>query len=198
MTRHVDFYFSFRSPYSYLAAPRVFALEEAGDVEVVFRGVIPMAMRGQSVPMAKRLHTLRDVKREADRLGMPFGRIHDPIGDGALRCLLVAEYAASVGRVREFVLTAGRAIWAEAVDVAGDAGLRRVCEDAGLVWASCLDALSNPAVRAAIDANTASVTALGHWGVPLLVLDGEVYWGQDRVGDVQHALRARQGVTAAD
>ena len=40
----VEFFFSFRSPYSYLAAPRAFALEERHDVTVVFRGVIPMAI----------------------------------------------------------------------------------------------------------------------------------------------------------
>lgn len=60
----LEFFFSFRSPYSYLAAPRAFALAGRFDVEVVFRGVIPMAMRGQSVPVAKRLHTMRDTKRE--------------------------------------------------------------------------------------------------------------------------------------
>src|SRR4051794_31239561 len=107
----VDFYFSFRSPYSYLAAPRAFALADRYDVEVRFRGVIPMAMRGQAVPPSKRLHTLRDVKREAERLGMPFGRVHDPIGEGAMRCLLVSEHAADRGREREFVLEASRAIW---------------------------------------------------------------------------------------
>src|SRR3954453_8485207 len=111
MAAPLDFYFSFRSPYSYLAAPRAFALGERYDVDVRYQGVIPMAMRGQSVPRAKRLHTLRDVDREARRLGMPFGRIHDPIGDGALRCLLVAEHAVDAHRQREFVLEASRAIW---------------------------------------------------------------------------------------
>ena len=79
-----------------------------------------MAMRGQSVPRAKRLHTLRDVEREAERLRMPFGRIHDPIGEGAMRCLLVGEHALDVGREREFVLECSRGIWSEAIDVAGD------------------------------------------------------------------------------
>ena len=188
--RRVDFFFSFRSPYSYLAAPRAFALGDRGDVEVVFRGVIPMAMRGQAVPMAKRLHTLRDTKREADRLGMPFGRVHDPIGDGALRCLLVSEHARDAGRVREFVLTASRAIWAEATDVARDAPLRDVCERAGLEWAACAAALEDPRMRARVDANTERLAGHGHWGVPLFVLDGEQFWGQDRIEDVERALTA--------
>jgi 2-hydroxychromene-2-carboxylate isomerase len=188
--RRLDFFFSFRSPYSYLAAPRAFALADRHDVEVVFRGVIPMAMRGQAVPVAKRLHTLRDVKREADRLGMPFGRLHDPIGAGATRCLLVAEHAADAGRVREFVLEAGRAIWSQAVDVAKDDGLRAVCERASLSWDECAAALGDPALQARVDANTARLADLGHWGVPVFVLDGEQYWGQDRIEDVELALRA--------
>jgi 2-hydroxychromene-2-carboxylate isomerase len=186
----VDFFFSFRSPYSYLAAPRAFALSDRYAVDVVFRGVIPMAMRGQAVPRSKRLHTLRDTKREADRLGMPFGRVHDPIGTGATRCLLVAAHAADAGRVREFVLTASRGIWAEAVDVATDDGLRTVCEAAGLRWEACQAALTDPALRARVDADTAAVAELGHWGVPILLLRGEPYWGQDRIEDLEADLRA--------
>jgi 2-hydroxychromene-2-carboxylate isomerase len=184
----VDFFYSFRSPYSYLAAPRAFALAERHGIEVAFHGVVPMAMRGQAVPVAKRLHTLRDVRREADRLGMPFGRVHDPIGDGALRCLLVAQHALDAGRIEAFVTSAGRGIWAEAIDVATDDGLRRVAERAGLRWADCAAALRDPALRRRVDADTARVAELGHWGVPLLVLEGEVFWGQDRIEDVERAL----------
>lgn len=189
MSARLDFFFSFRSPYSYLAGPRAFALGDAYDVDVVFRGVIPMAMRGQSVPREKGLHTLRDVKRESKRLGMPFGRIHDPIGEGAIRCLLVAEHAVDVGREREFVLAASRAIWAEAVDVADDDGLRSVCEGAGLDWAACQAALVDRALRARVDQDTEALIELGHWGVPVFVFEGELFWGQDRIEDLELALR---------
>jgi 2-hydroxychromene-2-carboxylate isomerase len=184
----IDFYFSFRSPYSYLAAPRVFALQERYDIEVVFRGVIPMAMRGQAVPLAKRLHTLRDCKREATRLGMPFGRIHDPIGDGAMRCLIVAEHATDVGRAPAFVLEASRAIWSQAADVSRDDELRPICVRAGLDWADCAGGLEDPELRARVDANTQQLADIGHWGVPVLVLGGEPYWGQDRIEDVERDL----------
>ena len=185
----VDFFFSFRSPYSYLAGPRVFALADRG-VGVCFRGVIPMAMRGQSVPRAKQLHTMRDAKREATRLGMPFGPVWDPIGDGALRCLLVSEHAVDAGRERAFVLGASRAIWAEAADVSRDEPLRKVCEAAGLEWEACRAAIANRNMRARVDANTAALAGLGHWGVPVLVHDRELYWGQDRVEDLEAALPA--------
>jgi 2-hydroxychromene-2-carboxylate isomerase len=189
MTERLELFFSFRSPYSYLAGPRAFALPERFDVDLVFRGVIPMAMRGQSVPKAKRLHTLRDVKREAVRLGMPFGRIHDPIGAGAMRCLLVGEHAVDAGREREFVLAATRGIWAEAVDVSRDPGLREVCERAGLSWPECAAALEDSALLGRVEANTRALAGLGHWGVPVFVLGDELFWGQDRIEDLETALR---------
>jgi 2-hydroxychromene-2-carboxylate isomerase len=184
----VEWFYSFRSPYSYLSGPRGFALADHYDMELEFRGVIPMVMRGQSVPRAKQLHTLRDVARVADRLGLPFGRIHDPVGRGAMRCLLVSEYAKDEGRIREFVLEASRAIWAEAVEVASDHGLRAVCERAGLGWDGCAAALEDPSMRARVDANTQALDALGHWGVPVFAFGGELYWGQDRIEYLEEAL----------
>ncbi len=188
----VDFYFSFRSPYSYLAAPRAFALPERYAIVLRYHGVIPMAMRGQSVPPAKRLHTLIDVAREAKRLGMPFGRIHDPLGDGALRCLIVAQHALKEGRERDFVLAASRGIWGEALDVAGDAGLRLVCERAGLDWESCRAALADPALRARVDTDTEQLESLGHWGVPVFVFGQDSFWGQDRIEDLEAAMTAAE------
>ena len=185
----LDYFFSFRSPYSYLSGPRTFALPDAFDVEIRFRGVIPMAMRGQAVPKSKRLHTLRDVDREARRLGMPFGHIHDPIGDGAMRCLLVSEHAVDEGRAREFVLAASRGIWAEAADVTDDRVLRAICEDAGLRWGACFAAIHDPAMRERVQANTDALAALPHWGVPVITFAGERYWGQDRIADLEVALR---------
>ena len=196
MSEQLDYFYSFRSPYSYLSAPRAFALPDRFEVELRFRGVIPMAMRGQSVPRAKQLHTLRDAKREAVRLGVPFGPVHDPIGEGAMRCLLVAEHAVDVGREREFVLAASRGIWAEAADVARDRPLRAICERVGLEWEACRAALADPALRVRVVANTAALLDLGHWGVPVLVFRGELFWGQDRIEDLELGLREERTLHA--
>lgn len=187
-TQRVDYYFSFRSPYSYLSGPRAFALPERYDIELAFHGVIPMAMRGQAVPREKALHTLRDVAREARRLGMPFGPVYDPLGNGAERCLAVSEHALDVGREREFVLSASRGIWAEAIDVSADRGLRTVCERAGLEWEACRAAVDDPAMKVRVDANTAALADLGHWGVPVFAFAGELFWGQDRIEDLERTL----------
>lgn len=185
----VEFFFSFRSPYSYLAVPRAFALPRRYGIELVYRGVRPMAMRGQPLPLAKRLYILRDAWRESMRLGIPFGKIHDPLGEGVWRCLTVAEHAASVGKLPGFVLAASCGIWGEGVDVLSDAPLRGLCERAGLEWDACQAAIANPEYRERVERNTARLEQLGHWGVPVFTFAGQAYWGQDRIEDLELALR---------
>jgi 2-hydroxychromene-2-carboxylate isomerase len=188
VSERVDWFYSFRSPYSYLSGARGFKLADDYDIDLHFRGVIPMMMRGESVPVSKRIHTLRDVKCEATRLGIPFGRTHDPLGEGATRTLAVSEYAADQGRVREFVLSASTGIWAEALDPATDRDMMLICDRAGLDWAGCRAAMGDPAIAARVEANTQELVDIGHWGVPVFVFRGEQFWGQDRIDDVRLAL----------
>jgi 2-hydroxychromene-2-carboxylate isomerase len=185
MAERVDYFFSFRSPYSYLSAPRAFALPEVWDIDLVYRGTIPMVMRGQTVSREKGINTVRDTKREANALGMPFGPVHDPVGPGAMRSLLVGELAADEGLEKEFVLSASRGIWAEAIDVATDAGLKLVVERAGLDWTAALAAIDNADYAARLEANVAELEAMNHWGVPTFVIRGEIFWGQDRIVDLE-------------
>lgn len=188
MSEKVDWFYSFRSPYSYLSGASGFQLADDYDIDLHFRGVIPMMMRGESVPRSKRIHTLRDVKCEADRLGIPFGPMHDPLGDAAIRTLAVSEYANDQGRAREFVLSASTGIWAEALDPATDEDMRVICERAGLDWEGCVRAMNDPAIADRVEANTEELVDIGHWGVPVFVFRGEQFWGQDRIDDLRLVL----------
>jgi 2-hydroxychromene-2-carboxylate isomerase len=64
-----------------------------------------------------------------------------------------------------------------------------VCERAGLSWPACTAALEDPALRARVDASTDALAGLGHWGVPVLAFGNELFWGQDRIEDLEVALR---------
>lgn len=188
MSERLDWFYSFRSPYSYLSGERGFALADEYEIDLRFRGVIPMMMRGESVPVSKRVHTLRDVSCEAKRLGIPFGRLHDPLGEAATRTLAVSEYAADRGRVREFVLSASTGTWAEGLDMATDEDLRLASERAGLDWEGCLEAIGDPAIAARVEANTDELVEIGGWGVPTFVFRDEQFWGQDRIEELKLAL----------
>lgn len=98
----LDAYISLRSPYTWIAMDRLITLAEAYSADLRLRPVLPMVMRGLPVPRAKRLYIVRDTKREAERLGLPFGRIADPVGRPAERGLAVLFHAMTLGRGPQF------------------------------------------------------------------------------------------------
>lgn len=186
----VEVFYSFRSPYSYLAGPRTFALEREYDARIDFRAVLPMAMRGQAVPREKFVHTMHDVRREAGRLGMRFGPVFDPIGERVLRVLALSELAKDRGVLEPFVLTAAETIWGRGGDIGRPRVMRRICERARLPWTVAEAAQHDPELRSRSRRHAAALEALGQWGVPVFRIGSEVLWGQDRLPDVEKLLRA--------
>jgi 2-hydroxychromene-2-carboxylate isomerase len=176
----LEFFFSFRSPYSYIAIQRFMDIADAFGIEFKIRPVLPMVMRGMKVPKTKLIYIAADTSREARRLGIPFGKMADPVGKGVERCLAVLEYAIGEHRERDFLVQAGRAIWSEAVDVATDKGLRHVATKTGLFWPDVLASLENDDWRKIADDNRQSMMESGSWGVPTIRMGDFVTWGQDR------------------
>jgi len=176
----LDFFFSFRSPYSYLALHRVFAIADAFGVRLRIKPVLPMIMRGMKLPRSKGLYILSDTSREAARHNIEFGKFADPAGDGAKRALAAFFYASSQGKEREYLLAAGGAIWALGVDVGTDEGLRSVTEKAGLFWPDVAAALADSEWQMQAEANREELMGLGIWGVPAYQFSGHAIWGQDR------------------
>lgn len=176
----IEFFHSFRSPYSYLALQSTFRIADAYGIEVKLRPVLPMVMRGLQVPTMKLLYIANDAYREATRRGIPLGNFADPVGTGAERCLAVFFYAESEKRGRDFLLQAGRAIWAEAIDLATDKGMRKVTGRCGLFWPEVQQAMQNDNWRETIEGNRESMMSGGSWGVPTVRMGELVLWGQDR------------------
>lgn len=177
----LEFFFSIRSPYSYLALPRVFAIADAFGLDLDLRPVLPMAMRGLQVPSAKMRYIAADTFREARRLDLPYGKFADPLGAGVERCLAVFFYAKSERKAADFLFNAATAIWSEAADVATDKGLRKITGRTGLFWPDAKAAISNDEWRGIVEENRASMMASGSWGVPTLRLGEFTVWGQDRL-----------------
>ncbi len=186
----IDFFLSFRSPYTAIVAPRVFALAGLTGARVRLRFVLPMVMRGLPVPREKRMYIVRDVAREARLRGIPFGRLNDPVGRPTERGLSLIPFAQHAGLGEAYVLSFMHGVWAEGLDAGSDRGLRRIVERAGLAWSDAARALRDQAWRATAEANRSDMFALGLWGVPSCAIGNTAVWGQDRRWAVQEALRA--------
>ncbi len=184
-----EMWFSFRSPYSYIALEQIEAALAPFDVPVVLRPVFPMVMRGIPLPNVKRLYIVRDAKREAERQGVAFGEICDPLGPGIDHLIALSYWANQQGKLMAFARSAMRGSWAEARDMAEYVDLRYVVERAGLDWAEARQALGAPEAPKWANANAADLAVIGLWGVPSFRCGDFVAWGQDRIPMLVDRLR---------
>ncbi|RDC60165.1 hypothetical protein HME9302_01364 [Alteripontixanthobacter maritimus] len=200
MTLHAELYFSFRSPYSYLAIGRYRALADMFDVEIALRPVYPLAIRQPD--FFERNHpnwlgyTMRDMVRVAAFHDIPFAAPNpDPVKqDMATRKIAedqphihwltrLGQVAARHGKGLAFADEAARQIWGGTAGWHEGDHLQRAAESAGLSWTSMEQAAETDAATldAEITANQQALEEAGHWGVPTLVFDGEPFFGQDRI-----------------
>lgn len=184
----LDFFFSLRSPYSAIVAPRVFDLARHTGASVRLRFVLPMVMRGLPVPRSKRLYISLDAAREALVRGTPFGRLNDPVGRPTERGLALIPLAERFGRGEAYVLSFMHGVWAEGLDAGSDRGLRKIVERAGIDWDHARAALKDGSWRKTAEANRAELSGLGLWGVPSFHAGNTSAWGQDRLWAIEEAL----------
>jgi 2-hydroxychromene-2-carboxylate isomerase len=211
----IDVFWSFRSPWSYLATPRLLDWSRRYDLDVVFRPVYPIAVR--TPEFFDNVHPLwfsyfmTDVHRVAQFLELPFAWPRpDPIAqelrDGRPRTAAVQPHihrltrlgvvAAEQGRGMAFADAVARTIWGGTENWHEGDHLARAAERAGLNLAE-LDAFAVRDVdrlEAAIEANQQAHTAAGHWGVPTCAFRGEPFFGQDRLDVLLWRLR-QHGLT---
>ncbi|MCC2637209.1 MAG: oxidoreductase [Moraxellaceae bacterium] len=189
----LHFYCSLRSPYTYLAVARVRRLAAHYGAELRLRFVLPMAMRGLPVPLEKRLYIVRDVKREALRLGLPFGCIVDPVGAPVERGMALLHRAVALGKGLEFLESFLQGVFADGLDAGSRRGLEKMGERAGLDRNDIREALVDDSWRAVAEANRAEMLALGLWGVPTFRVEGcPALWGQDRLWMLEQDLIGRR------
>jgi len=195
----LHFFCSLRSPYTWLAVARVRRLAQHYGATLHLAYLLPMVMRGLAVPWNKRRYILLDSRREALRLGLPFGDIVDPVGRPTERGLAVLQRAIELGRGEAFLESFLRGVFAEGIDAGSASGLATLAERAGLGPRDVADALGSEHWRAIAERHREALLASGLWGVPSFRVEGfPALWGQDRLWMVEEdLLAARQQSDAA-
>ncbi|MEZ4360857.1 MAG: DsbA family protein [Kofleriaceae bacterium] len=193
-TLALEVWFSYRSPYSYLALEQLPSILARYPAPLILRPIAPMVQRGHALVTAKRNYLLADAKRQADRLGVPFGEIYDPLGGGVDRCLEISERLmgaddADPAELLAFARSALRGVWAEGRALEEDAALRAVVERAGLPWHRVAGWLAEPTGAPRAANNALDLEAIGLWGVPAFRIGDLWLWGQDRLPLLEDRLR---------
>jgi 2-hydroxychromene-2-carboxylate isomerase len=210
MTLAIDVFWSFRSPYSYLATPRLVRLAADHDLDVRVRPVLPLAIRDPTFfTRANPLwvpYLLRDAHRLAERLGLPFAwpRPDPVVQDYATRraaseqpyihrLTRLGVEATARGRGLPFIAEVSRLIWGGTENWHQGTHLAEATARAGLDLAALEAATNADAARydAIIAQNQSDLEAAGHWGVPTMVFEGEPFFGQDRIDVLVWRLEQR-------
>ena len=201
MTLSVDLFFSYRSPYSYLALPKTMRMAADYDLTVNLRPVYPLAVRvpgffKRTNPQFVR-YVVLDSGRVAKRENIPFRFPRpDPIVQD-MATLDVAEQQPRIqrltrlgaaaqleGRALAFTDAITRVLWDGSV-TGWDEGdhLARAATAAGFDLAAMDAAITADPERyeRVIAANEQDHAASGHWGVPTFVFENEPFFGQDRI-----------------
>lgn len=198
MTIVVDYYFAPQSPWAYLGHERFDRMARAAGALVRVR---PVDLGGRVFPVSgglplpkrapqRQAYRLVELQRFADWLGMPMHvqPRHFPVsGDDAAR--LICAVDAAQGSQAAMRLAGGvlAAVWAEQADIADAATLAALLRRQGLPE-RYLDDARTPAVQQAYEAHTQSAVDAGVFGAPSYVIDGEIFWGQDRLDFVERRL----------
>jgi 2-hydroxychromene-2-carboxylate isomerase len=196
MTYTVRVYFDFVSPYSYLALTRLEAFGARYDVAwepapVFYAALLDAnSLIGPAETLVKRRYTLTDVLRAAELLGVPLvGPPAHPFR--SLEALRVATLFANDSRALDLSVALSTACWAEGRDLTDWRVLAAVVGRTGLDAAGLEARASAPEVKRALQERTAAAIGSGVFGVPTFELDGELFWGHDRLEHLAARLDGR-------
>ena len=207
MTAIVDVFWSFRSPYSYIATPDLLKLREEFDVDVRLRPVLPIALRSKNTLFTgdrkPAQYIVMDSFRRAEFLGL---NINWPTPDPIVQdfeTFEVAEEQPYIYRLTGLGVEAQRQgkgidlayhvshlIWASGETWTEGEHLANAVAKAGLDLADLEAKIDEYDPMDDVEANHADLEAAGHWGVPTMVFNGEPFFGQDRVDTLRWRLES--------
>lgn len=195
----IDYYFPPQSPWTYLGHERFvrIASEAGAQVRVRpadFAKIFPIS---GGLPLAKRApqrqaYRLVELKRFSQFLAVPMNvqpKFFPADPDAAARLIVAVERADGAQAALKFSGAVFAAVWREERDVADLQVLGELLAGCGLPGERLAQSRDS-AVQQAYEANTQAAIDAGVFGAPSYVVDGEIFWGQDRLDLLQRKLRS--------
>ncbi|MDR3511402.1 MAG: 2-hydroxychromene-2-carboxylate isomerase [Caulobacteraceae bacterium] len=196
----VVFYFDFGSPNAYLAHRVIPAIERRTGVRFVYQPVLLgglFKLTGNQAPMvafagvpAKLAYEARETERFVRRHGLGAYRFNPHFPINTLRLMRGAVAAQREGVFEPYVEAVFRAMWEQGLKMDDPAVWAQALEAAGLDAAALVARAEDPEVKQALLANTEAAAQAGAFGSPSFLVDGELYFGKERLRDVEEALTA--------
>lgn len=189
MSQQIDYYYTSISPFTYLGHSTLLQIAADAGAKVRFRpvklgqvfavsGALPLPQR----PECRQQYRLLEISRWATKRNLPVNQqpAHFPTDPGlADRCAIaLQENGQDVG---SFVGRVLAACWAQQQNIADESVITVILTDLGVDAGELLEQANSADTETIYDANTTAAIDQGVLGAPAYVLDGEQFWGQDRL-----------------
>jgi len=196
MVAPIDFYFDFSSPYGYLASYRVDEIAAEFGRAVTWRPYllgVAFKSTGQSPLVSQPIrgaYALRDMERTARKQNVPL-----ILPEGFPMATLAAGRpfywldGRDPKRAVDLAKALYRAAFAQGRNIAPTDVVVAVAGELGLDPAEAATAIGSPEVKERLRAETEAAIARGVFGSPFIIVDGEPFWGNDRLDEVREWLR---------
>jgi 2-hydroxychromene-2-carboxylate isomerase len=198
MPRQVDYYFSFNSPWAYIGHRPVMEVAKTYGLKVNFKPVLLVELFSETggLPLPKR-HPVRqryrmlELQRWRDKRGLTFHLqpknwpFSPRLADGVVIAALEAGHDPAPFMQRVYA-----GVWEDQLNLADPATLAGLADDSGLSGKELVQRSGSDEIGAAYEKNRRDALAADVFGSPSYVLDGEVFWGQDRIELLADALKS--------
>jgi 2-hydroxychromene-2-carboxylate isomerase len=198
VSHSVDYYFAPQSPWAYLGHQRFQQILDAAGASV---RVMPIDLGGKVFPISgglplgqrapqRQAYRLTELARFSKWLGAPLHLkpTYFPVGgDDAAKLIIAVDMAAGAKAAMAITGAILSAVWAQQRNIADEKTLAELLKEQNLP-ASCLEQAYSQAVQMRYESYTQMAIDAGVFGAPSYVVDGEIFWGQDRLDFVERAL----------
>jgi 2-hydroxychromene-2-carboxylate isomerase len=196
MSRRIAYYFSLLSPWAYIGHRFFVDIAQRHDAAIVYKPVLLNEVFSETggLPLAKR-HPARQAYRMLElqrwrakrKLDFHLWPKHWPFDADLANCCALAIVSAG-GDPADFVQKVFSGVWERQENLADAAVLARLLREAGFTPETILVKADSNEIRAAYERNRLEAIEIGVFGAPSYVLDGEIFWGQDRLDLLDDAL----------
>lgn len=192
----IDFWFDFSSPYSYLASELIDALAAKHGRKVKWRPImLGAAFKASGLPLLitvplKGEYSKRDFDRSARFLGVPY---KFPPKFPVLSLSAARGYywlhGQDCAKAREFAHAVFRAYWVDGRDIGELPVMLEIVDALQLDRDAFTNAIADPAIKDRVKQETDDAVAKGMFGAPYFMVDGEPFWGADRLPQIEKWLQ---------
>lgn len=199
MAKVCEYYFAMQSPWSYLGHQRLIDMAQRHGAQIEMKpvdlpkvfsvsGGLPLAKR----PPQRQAYRLVEMKRWSERLGMPLNlqpKFTPVSGNPSSRLVIATKLAHGSDAALALAGRIMHALWVEEKNIADGPTLAAIANAAGHDGDALLKSSETASVQGEYDQFTNEAIAISIFGVPWYVVDGEAFWGQDRLDFVEEALQ---------